>query len=239
MILPLYNKLTIIIITFIGPIIAVPLALLFTYWSFTSTKTIWILLLILNIVIGIIGLLALLILRSARFFFSTRIFFSLGFAVPLIYAVNLLMRTYFPNSFYQIFASLLIILIIEWCVSFYYEKIRLSRVLRKGAPNSMVDVDSGVVDLQKPFAVAKRDSDKSNIERMLAVGRIIFLFAPVIGSIIYKNTTFGQQTNYILVVLSMLVMIYVIGSGVSGGTLSVLMGIEARENMRFVIKKLE
>jgi hypothetical protein len=103
----------------------------------------------------------------------------------------------------------------------------------------MVDVDSGVVDLQKPFAVAKRDSDKSNIERMLAVGRIIFLFAPVIGSIIYKNTTFGQQTNYILVVLSMLVMIYVIGSGVSGGTLSVLMGIEARENMRFVIKKLE
>jgi hypothetical protein len=239
MILPLYNKWTIIINTFIGPLLTIPIALLFTYSSFTSTNTLWFFLLIVNIAIGISGLIALLVSRNAKFFFSIRILIYLGTAMPLAYAVNLLLRSYFPNTFFQIYASLIIILLVEWLISFYYEKIKLLKVLRKKMPNKMFDVASGVVDLQKPFVVAKRDTDKSGIERMLAFGRIVIFLAPVIGSYIYRSTTLVQQSNYILVVLSMLVMVLVIGSGVSGGTLSALMDIESKVNMRFVIKKLE
>ena len=103
----------------------------------------------------------------------------------------------------------------------------------------MIDVSSGIVDLQKPFEVSQKGPEKSSIEKILGVGRFVILLAPVLGSYIYQNTTFDQQTNHIIVVLSMISMVGIIGSGVSGGTLSALMDIEDKENRRFVIEKLK
>jgi hypothetical protein len=239
MVLNLYNKWTIIITTLIGPILLIPFALLFTYWSFTSTKTVWVLLFIANIIIGITGLIALLILRNARFFFLIRILYSLGLAAPLIYAVNLLLREYFPIYVNQLFASLIFVLLIEWFISYYFEKNRLMKKLEKNLSTEMIDVSSGVVDLQKPIETYHKDPEKSRIQTMLGVGRFVILLAPVLGSYIYHNTTLDQQTNYIIVVLCIISMVGFMGSGVSGGTLSALIYIEDKENRRFVITKLE
>jgi hypothetical protein len=239
MILPLYKKGTIIFTTSIGPLFTIPFALLFTYSSFASTKSIWLLLLIINIGIGILGVFALLISRKARFFLTMRIFYALGLAAPLVYAVYLLLRENFLINIDQIVVCILFVLLIEWFISYYFEKIRLMKKLRKNMPTEMIDVSSGVVDLQKPIEAYKKDSEKSRIEKILGVGRFVILLAPVIGMYIYQNTTSNQQTNQIIVVLSVISMVGIIGSGVNGGTLSALIYIEDKENRRFVIEKLK
>lgn len=64
------------------------------------------------------------------------------------------------------------------------------------------------------------------------------IFAPAIGSMIYRVTTTEQQSMYYLVVLSSIAMVFIFGSGVQAGTALVIKDNEEKREMRFVIKKL-
>ena len=64
------------------------------------------------------------------------------------------------------------------------------------------------------------------------------IFAPVIGSMIFRITTPEQQSMYYLALLSSLAIVFVFGSGVQAGVASVIKEeTEERRQMRFILKK--
>jgi hypothetical protein len=236
MILPLHNKWT-IIFTLFGPVFVIPVCLLFTY-TYHSNPSIWYGLLIINILIGVSEGVALLILKNARYYYFNRFISTLAIAFPLLYTTFIILKPNFPESYLQIFSTIIFMMIIEWFLSYHYQKMRLVKALDQKIPNNAIDVNAGVINLQTMFLFSPNDADKSRTERILAVGRILMIFAPVIGSMIFRITTPEQQSMYYLAFLSSLAMVFVFGSGVQAGVASVIKETEERRKMRFVLKKL-
>jgi hypothetical protein len=236
MILSFFNKWAIIFRAF-GPVFIIPFSLLFTY-SYHSKPGIWYGLLIINILIGLSEAVALLILKNARNYYFIRIFSTLATAIPILYTTLIIMNSNYPNSYFPIFCTFLLIMIIEWFLSFDFQKIRLSKALEQKIPNNAINVDEGVVNLQTTFLFSRKDADKSRTEKILTIGVVLLIFAPVIGSIIYRLTTPEQQSMYLLAFLSSLAMVLIFGSGAQAGTASVIKEIEEKSKMRFVIKNL-
>jgi hypothetical protein len=236
MIFPLFNKWTIIFTPFL-PVLIIPFSLLFTY-TYHSTPGIWYGLLLINIMIGISEVCTLLILKNARYYYFIRAISALSIATPIMYTTFIIMKSNFPESYLQIFSTIIFLMIIEWFLSYHYQKMRLAKALEQKIPNNAIDVDEGTVNLQTRFLFSRNDADKSRIERILEVGRMLMIFAPVIGSMIYRVTTPGQQSMNFMVGLSSIAMVFVFGSGVQAGTASVIKEIEERRKMRFEIKIL-
>lgn len=150
MIPPLHNKWTIMFYALLGPILTIPIAMLFTY-SYQSTPSIWYCILIINLLIGILAIVILLIFHNARYFYFIRIFWSLCIALPFMYTTLIIMKFNFPDTYLQIFGLILLMIIVEWFLSFFHQKIRLSKALELGIPNNAINIDEGTVNLQTMF----------------------------------------------------------------------------------------
>jgi hypothetical protein len=236
MILSFYNKWTIIFTPFL-PILIIPFSLLFTY-PYYSTPGIWYGLLIINLIIGISEVCTLLILKNARNYYFIRTISALAIAIPIIYTTLIILKSNFTDTYLQILSTLFLMMIVEWLLSYYYQKTRLVKALEQKIPNNAIDIDERVVNLQTMFLFSTKDEDNSRTKKFLAVGRILLIFAPFIGSMIYRITTPEQQSMYFLAFLSSLSIIFVFGSGVQAGVATVIKEYEERRKMRFAIKKL-
>jgi hypothetical protein len=236
MIFSLHNKWTIIFTPF-QSVLIIPVSLLLSY-PYQSTPIIWYGLLIINLIIGVSQEISLLVLKSARVYYITGMVLALTITIPLLYTTLIIIKSNFPDAYLLILSTLLLLMIIEWFLSYFYQKIKLDKALEQKIPNNAINIDEGTLNLQTWFLFSRKDADKSRIQRILGVGTIFIIFAPVIGSMIYRITTPEQQSMYYLVFLSLLAMILVFGSGVKAGTATVIKEIEERRKMRFVIKKL-
>ena len=236
MILSFYNRWTIIFTPFL-PILIIPFSLLFTY-TYYSTPGIWYGLLIINIMIGISEVCILLKLKSARYYYFIRTISALAIAIPILYTTMIILKSNFTDTYLQILSTLFLMMIVEWFLSYYNQKIRLAKALELKIPNNAIDVDDGVVNLQTMFLFSPNDENNSRVNKMLAIGRILMIFAPILGSMIYRLTTPEQQSMYFLAFLSTLAMVFVFGSGVQAGVAVVIRKYEDRRKMRFLIKDL-
>jgi len=232
----LHNKWTIIFTPF-QSVLIIPVSLLLSY-PYQSTPIIWYGLLIINLIIGVSQEVALLALKSARYYYFIGMILALAITFPMLYTTLIIMKSNFPDSYLIILSTLIFMMIVEWFLSYFYQKIKLGKALDQKIPNNAINIDEGTINLQTMFLFSKKDADKSRIQRILGVGTIFIIFAPVIGSMIYRITTPNQQSMYFLVYLSLLAMVFVFGSGAQAGTASLIKEIEERRKIRFVINKL-
>jgi hypothetical protein len=224
--------------TIFGPIFCVALARLVTY-GYSSNINIWMILFFINLVLSLWVVTMILVVRNARNYFQIRALWVLGYAVPMVYAIFIITQRNFPIEYKQILAILLMIMMMEWPISYYYQKIRLQKTIEKKLPDNAIDIENGIINLQKPFIYSKNDNNDSRTERSLAVGRVIIYFAPLTGALIYQFFSPSQKSAYFATVLSTFCIFFLFASGIQAGFAQVIKEIENKKGVKFVIKKLE
>jgi hypothetical protein len=184
-------------------------------------------------------IISMIVLRNARLFYATGSFLMLGCAAPMIYGAYIILVTEFKNIYQQILIILLIMLIIEWIISYSYQKTRLQKAIEQMNPNNAIDIEKGSLDLQQALIFSSKDANESWGGKILNIGRILMCFAPAIGAAIYRSFSFRQQSAYFAVALSSFSVLFISFSGLSLGNARVIDVIEKKEKRIILIKKLE
>jgi hypothetical protein len=234
----IYKKWFLVIFHLFGPILFVGFTRLLTF-NYSSRREVWILIIIIDLLVGLWTLLTMVAIRNARLYHLYLSVEILGIAAPIIYATFVILRTDYTNSFQHIFFLLTMIMIMEWAISFFYLKNKLCNAIKLKIPNNSIDVDNGNMDLQKTLLYSPKDADESRVEKILAIGGILMCFAPAIGVIISRSFSLTQQSVFLISLLGFFCIFFMYASGGQAGVARAIKEVEIIENKKIVIKKLE
>ena len=225
----------------IGNLIAPLLIVSFPYFItdiFPSNKEVWRILFLMSSAFGILVVYAMIVSKNAEMFYIVRAVFLFFIVLSMLYGTSVVITAISNIIKKEVFIGLILIVVVEWCVSFFYQQKRLHKTLAN-EPNHALDTKSGVLDLQKDFVISSKDSDNSNGEKILQLGMILLYFAPAAGALMSRTLSDDQRTVFYAIVLSSFGIMFTQFSGLHAGTARVIKEIEVKMNKKITIKTLE
>jgi hypothetical protein len=177
-----------------------------------------------------------------------------------IYALLIIINTDYHNSPF-FFATILTFFVIEWFLAYYYERIKIRRLIKLGIPDNAINIEEGYLDLQKQLFssldnkkelwdfrngmnLQKIDLDlpkeekKSGVENILMIIGMIIIFTPFLFAFSFRGQSNSLQTPFLFFGFIFITMVFSFGSGIQAGFAGVLIEIEKKTGKRIVIKEL-
>ncbi len=233
----LHKKWVMIIGNLIAPLLSVSFVYFITNF-FRSSKEVWQFLFLMNFIFGTWVVYAMVVAKNAEMFYVVRAVGLLCIVSAIVYGTSVVITVNSNIIKKEVFIGYLLIVVVEWWISFFYQQMRLQKAL-EDEPDHALDTKSGILDLQKDFVYSSKDSDKSKDEKILAIGWILLCFAPAVGALMSRELSDNQRIFYYAIGLSILGILFTHFSGLHAGTARIIKGIREKIGKKIVIKTLE
>lgn len=206
---------------------------------YISNKIIWIILFLLNAFIGILITLILIKNKRAYQFFLTRSIWILCLNSSLIYLCFLGLSYWLISKTTLIISLLIITSLIGWVVSFFIAKNGFNQNIDINYKNGVIDLESAQWDIQNQEVFSSKDRDKSRVDKILVLTRILISLIPPIVALIMRNYPSNQKLSLMTVMFSTAAIILFSVSGLSAGLSQSIRELETRIDKKVMIKTLE